>query len=114
MLSVFAELEFEMIRGRTRHGLAAARAKCRQVGRPSGNPPAVRLHIVLARDAGASFGVGTLLPVDSEPPRVAGGAVLGERVLDVDDEPVKRSRPWPWSFSCVSTRSSSTCMHLGS
>lgn len=56
MLSVFAELEREMIRQRTRDGLAVARTKGKTLGRPSGIPSAVRRRIVLARDAGESFG----------------------------------------------------------
>lgn len=55
MLSVFAELELEMIRSRTRDGIAVARAKGKQIGRPSGIPTAVRRRIVKERDAGASF-----------------------------------------------------------
>lgn len=56
MLAVFAELEREMISTRTKEGLAAARAKGKQIGRPSTIPTDVRRRIVLAREAGASFG----------------------------------------------------------
>lgn len=55
MLSVFAELELEMIRSRTRDGLAVARAKGKQIGRPSAIPTAVRRRIVEARGTGQSF-----------------------------------------------------------
>jgi len=55
MLSVFAELELEMIRSRTRDGLAVARAKGKQIGRPSGIPTDVRRRIVKEREAGSSF-----------------------------------------------------------
>lgn len=55
MLSVFAELELEMIRSRTRDGLATARAKGKRLGRPSGIPTDVRRRIVTEREAGASF-----------------------------------------------------------
>lgn len=55
MLAVFAELEREMISTRTREGLAVARAKGKQIGRPSGIPTDVRRRIVLSRQAGASF-----------------------------------------------------------
>jgi DNA invertase Pin-like site-specific DNA recombinase len=55
MLSVFAELEREMISTRTKDGLAAARAKGVSIGRPSGIPAEVRRRIVLAREAGQSF-----------------------------------------------------------
>lgn len=56
MLATFAELERDMISTRTKEGLAAARAKGRRIGRPSSIPTDVRRRIVLARDAGASFG----------------------------------------------------------
>lgn len=56
MLAVFAELEREMISTRTKEGLAAARAKGKQLGRKSGIPTDVRRRIVLARNSGASFG----------------------------------------------------------
>lgn len=55
MLSVFAELELEMIRSRTRDGLAVARAKGKQIGRPSAIPTDVRRRIVKEREGGASF-----------------------------------------------------------
>jgi DNA invertase Pin-like site-specific DNA recombinase len=58
MLAVFAELERERerISTRTKEGLAAARAKGKRIGRPSSIPTDVRRRIVLAREAGASFG----------------------------------------------------------
>ncbi|MFC5677793.1 recombinase family protein [Aeromicrobium endophyticum] len=55
MLSVFAELELEMIRSRTRDGLATAKAKGKQLGRPSGIPADVRRRIVQEREEGRSF-----------------------------------------------------------
>lgn len=55
MLATFAELERDMISTRTKEGLAAARAKGKQIGRKSAIPTAVRRRIVLAREAGASF-----------------------------------------------------------
>ena len=55
MLSVFAELELEMIRSRTRDGMAVTRAKGKQIGRPSSIPTDVRRRIVKEREAGASF-----------------------------------------------------------
>lgn len=55
MLSVFAELELEMIRSRTRDGLAVARAKGKQIGRPSSIPTDVRRRIVSEREVGRSF-----------------------------------------------------------
>lgn len=55
MLSVFAELEREMISTRTKEGLAAARAKGKQIGRPSSIPTDLRRRIVRDREAGASF-----------------------------------------------------------
>jgi len=55
MLATFAELERDMISTRTKDGLAAARAKGKQLGRPSAIPTAVRRRIVLAREAGQSF-----------------------------------------------------------
>ena len=55
MLSVFAELERELISTRTKEGLAAARAKGKQIGRPSAIPCDVRRRIVTERQAGASF-----------------------------------------------------------
>jgi DNA invertase Pin-like site-specific DNA recombinase len=55
MLATFAELEKDMISTRTRDGLAAARAKGKTLGRPSGIPTDVRRRIVLAREAGESF-----------------------------------------------------------
>lgn len=57
MLSVFAELEREMISTRTKEGLAVARAKGKRIGRPSGIPADVRRRIVQARQAGQSFAV---------------------------------------------------------
>ena len=56
MLATFAELERDMISSRTKDGLAAARAKGKQIGRKSAIPTAVRRRIVQAREAGASFG----------------------------------------------------------
>lgn len=55
MLSVFAELEREMISTRTKEGLAAARAKGKRIGRPSSIPTDLRRRIVAEREAGASF-----------------------------------------------------------
>jgi DNA invertase Pin-like site-specific DNA recombinase len=54
-MAVFAELERELIRTRTREGLAMARSKGKQVGRPSAIPTAVRRRIVLERQAGQTF-----------------------------------------------------------
>ncbi|MCW2767954.1 MAG: Resolvase domain protein [Nocardioides sp.] len=55
MLATFAELERDMIRSRTRDGMAVARAKGKQIGRPSGIPTDVRRRIVTERESGASF-----------------------------------------------------------
>jgi len=55
MLATFAELERDMISSRTKDGLAVARAKGKQIGRPSGIPTDIRRRIVAARDAGFSF-----------------------------------------------------------
>lgn len=55
MLATFAELERDMIRSRTRDGMAVARAKGKQIGRPSSIPTDVRRRIVSEREAGRSF-----------------------------------------------------------
>lgn len=55
MLATFAELERDMISSRTKDGLAVARSKGKQIGRPSSIPTDVRRRIVLAREAGRSF-----------------------------------------------------------
>lgn len=55
MLSVFAELEADFIRSRTREALAARASQGLRNGRRSAIPAAVLRRIVLARAAGASF-----------------------------------------------------------
>lgn len=56
MLSVFAELEREMISSRTKDALAARKARGLDNGRKTAIPAGVLRRIVLSRDAGASFG----------------------------------------------------------
>ena len=56
MLATFAELEREMIATRTREGMAAARAKGKQIGRPRQAPADVVDRVCRERDDGASFG----------------------------------------------------------
>ena len=55
MLATFAEFEREMISVRTKEGLARARAKGVQLGRPSDISTDVRRRIVAEREAGASY-----------------------------------------------------------
>ena len=55
MLSVFAELERELIGARTREALAAKVARGEPVGRRSAVPAGVLRRIVAARTTGASF-----------------------------------------------------------
>jgi len=56
MLATFAELEREMIGTRTREGMAAAKAKGKQIGRPRLATADLVDRICIERDAGASFG----------------------------------------------------------
>lgn len=56
MLATFAELEREMIGTRTREGMAAAKAKGKQIGRPRLATADVVDRICTEREAGASFG----------------------------------------------------------
>lgn len=56
MLATFAELEREMIATRTREGMAAAKAKGSQIGRPRLATADVVDRICRQREAGASFG----------------------------------------------------------
>ncbi|KRB47581.1 recombinase family protein [Terrabacter sp. Root181] len=56
MLATFAELEREMIATRTREGLAAAKAKGKQIGRPRLATAGVVDRICREREGGASFG----------------------------------------------------------
>jgi DNA invertase Pin-like site-specific DNA recombinase len=56
MLATFAEFERDMISVRTREGLAAAKARGKQIGRPRLASSAVVDRIVRSRDQGASFG----------------------------------------------------------
>ncbi len=55
MLATFAEFERDLIGVRTREGLAAAKARGKQIGRPRLAPSAVVDRIVRAREQGASF-----------------------------------------------------------
>lgn len=56
MLATFAELEREMIGTRTREGMAAAKAKGKQIGRPRLATADLVDRICTEREAGASFG----------------------------------------------------------
>jgi len=56
MLATFAEFERGLIATRTREGLAAARARGVQIGRPRLTPAAVMDSICRQRATGASFG----------------------------------------------------------
>ncbi len=55
MLATFAEFERDLIGVRTREGLAAAKARGKQIGRPRLASSAVVDRIVRARERGASF-----------------------------------------------------------
>jgi len=68
MLSVFAELERELIGARTREALAAKVARGEPVGRRSAIPAGVLRRIVAARATGASFpGIAAELTADGVP-----------------------------------------------
>lgn len=56
MLATFAEFERDMISQRTKEGMAAAKAKGSQVGRPRLAPANVVNRICTAREEGRSFG----------------------------------------------------------
>jgi DNA invertase Pin-like site-specific DNA recombinase len=56
MLATFAELERDLISSRTREALAARRARGLDIGRRTAIPAGVLRRIVLAREAGDSFG----------------------------------------------------------
>lgn len=56
MLATFAQFERRMISQRTKEGLAIAKAKGKHIGHPLLAEPGVIKRILLARNAGASFG----------------------------------------------------------